>query len=711
MKQTLTVIPLVFLFFLTSLNSNFAAIIISTPSGGEWNAATTWQGNVLPTEFDDAVIANGSTVTLSTAGFSSMGAYYTAICKSLTINGILTYTANRVIIGSNNPTNNTLSGGNSPLLVNGTFNMMGDYNNSFNLNGYLQFNGGCTFNMTSGSFIVNGTTTLAGTSVPSGTAIVDFSNATNFNFTGGTLSIKNPHFVAGESCIKGAKAIGFSGTVAFGHYEEPVNTNDYIVSTTATPTFYNVELNYISTTNRVVMQDVTILGAVSVSKGALYNPSTTTNLRIGKDVNMGSLGKLKGNFELNGSEQQNINGLLENSAYVSSAVLDGNLIANNNNRVKIKLDFEIINGNLIFQKGKFDANNFKLTLPNSPVNYAADKHVVTLDLYNQIGSLVIKNVTSATVFPIGTEQGSTSSSYLPVTITASGGDFSASVVPSTNAAVIPAGAGFDRVNHEWDIKRVTGTSAADILFQWNAVDESSNFASNRASCKAYHYVGSSWVAVSTTPGTTSAVSGIFTKLAQNITSFSPFALFTPSVLPIALQSFSGKSQNKTAYLQWTTASEQNNKGFDVEKTVDGIHFKSIGYVKGAGNSTTSRSYAFVDSDFNQTTYYRLKQTDFDGQYSYSNTITLTSDNAKNNVAKAFPNPLSSNTPLSILPSLDWSGYVSVQLTDVTGRVVYQQTKAIDGNILTVETSSLSNGLYFLQLKNGLEMQTIKVVKN
>ena len=182
-------------------------------------------------------------------------------------------------------------------------------------------------------------------------------------------------------------------------------------------------------------------------------------------------------------------------------------------------------------------------------------------------------------------------------------------------------------------------------------------------------------------------------------------------MPIALQSFSGKSRNKTAYLQWTTSSEQNNKGFDVEKTVDGIHFKSIGYVKGAGNSTTSRSYAFVDSDFNQTTYYRLKQTDFDGQYSYSNTITLTSDNAKNNVAKAFPNPLSSNTPLSILPSLDWSGDVSVQLTDVTGRVVYQQTKAIDGNILTVETSSLSNGLYFLQLKNGLEMQTIKVVKN
>lgn len=710
MKQTLAVIPLVFLFFLTSLNSSFAAIIISTPTGGEWNAPTTWQGGNLPTEFDDAVISSGSTVTISTAGFSSMGAFYTAVCKSLTINGTLTYSNNRVIIGSSNPTNNTLSGGNSPFIVNGTFNMMGDYNNSFNLNGYLQFNSGCTFNMSSGSFIINGTTTVAGSSVPSGIAIVDFSNATNFNFTGGTLSIKNPHFVAGEPCIKGAKAIGFSGTVAFGHYENPVNANDYIVSTTATPTFYNVELNYTSTINRVVMQDVTILGAVSVSKGTLFNPSTTTNLRIGKDINMGSLGKLKGNFEFNGIEQQNINGLVESSVLVSSAVLDGNLIANNNNRVKIKLDFEIINGNLIFQKGKFDANSFKLTLPNSPINYAADKHVVTLDLYSQIGSLIIKNVASATVFPIGTEQGTTTSSYLPVTITASGGDFSASVVPSTNAAVIPAGAGFDRVNHEWDIKRISGTSAADILFQWNAIDEASNFASNRATCKAYHYVGGSWVAVSTTPGTTSAAGGIFTKLAQNITTFSPFALFTPSVLPVSLQSFSGKSRNKSAYLQWTTASEQNNKGFDVEKTTDGIHFKSISFVKGAGNSATSRSYAFVDSDFNQTTYYRLKQTDFDGQFSYSNTITLTSDNAKNNVAKAFPNPLSSNDPLSILPSLDWSGDVSIQLTDVTGRTVYQQIRNLDGNILTIETNNLSNGLYFLQLKNGLEVQTIKVVK-
>ncbi|HEY1872397.1 MAG TPA: hypothetical protein VGG71_15140, partial [Chitinophagaceae bacterium] len=103
-----------------------------------------------------------------------------------------------------------------------------------------------------------------------------------------------------------------------------------------------------------------------------------------------------------------------------------------------------------------------------------------------------------------------------------------------------------------------------------------------------------------------------------------------AVLPVSMFNFGGSIKNNDAYLNWSTATESNNKGFYIERSKDGQNFASIGFVKGAGNSSKITNYTYTDyliKDLNvTTTYYRLKQVDLDGKYSYSNMLSLNMKN-------------------------------------------------------------------------------------
>lgn len=96
-----------------------------------------------------------------------------------------------------------------------------------------------------------------------------------------------------------------------------------------------------------------------------------------------------------------------------------------------------------------------------------------------------------------------------------------------------------------------------------------------------------------------------------------------SALPIELLSFDGISKESYNTLNWITASESNNDYFTLEKTNDGKTFNIVGTVNGAGNSNTKINYSFDDTNVNgEISYYRLKQTDFDGNYKYSDIISI-----------------------------------------------------------------------------------------
>lgn len=105
-----------------------------------------------------------------------------------------------------------------------------------------------------------------------------------------------------------------------------------------------------------------------------------------------------------------------------------------------------------------------------------------------------------------------------------------------------------------------------------------------------------------------------------------------SALPIELLKFDAKRKERFVDLIWETASEKNNNFFTVERSIDGLFFTPIGNLSGAGNSSYTKKYKLIDSSpvLDKISYYRLKQTDFDGTYTYSDIVSV-KPNAKTEV--------------------------------------------------------------------------------
>jgi hypothetical protein len=174
-------------------------------------------------------------------------------------------------------------------------------------------------------------------------------------------------------------------------------------------------------------------------------------------------------------------------------------------------------------------------------------------------------------------------------------------------------------------------------------------------------------------------------------------------LPVSFSSFNAKLIDQNAHLTWSTSSETNNSGFEIERSLDGSSFETIGFVKGAGNSNKTISYLFTDANLaHPIAYYRLKQTDFDGKFDYSETITVSSDEAQIEVT---PNPFVEN--ISIAAS-NQDQMVFAEIIDITGKVKASSTGM--GN-LTLDTKDLNQGVYFVRVNHGEKVIVKRIIKN
>ena len=178
-----------------------------------------------------------------------------------------------------------------------------------------------------------------------------------------------------------------------------------------------------------------------------------------------------------------------------------------------------------------------------------------------------------------------------------------------------------------------------------------------------------------------------------------------AILPIELLLFDASAQQRTALLQWKTASELNNHFFTLERSLDGHAWEEIGEVLGAGNSTTTLAYDFVDDNpYYPLSYYRLKQTDFDGASAYSamRAVYFTEPEVSFGL---YPNPS--------------EGMVNIQLSLEDDAPLYYEVFGIDGKLTErslVENKSISlnhlpAGLYTLALyeQNGTVIGHQKIV--
>lgn len=153
-------------------------------------------------------------------------------------------------------------------------------------------------------------------------------------------------------------------------------------------------------------------------------------------------------------------------------------------------------------------------------------------------------------------------------------------------------------------------------------------------------------------------------------------------LPVTLVSFSASNLGEQNYLAWKTSFESNSEGFDIERSWDGNQFEKIGFVTGIGNSNIGSDYSFTDRSPLFLSYYRLKQLDFDGTFSYSRVISVKSPDAE---IVAYPNPAGNHFYLKNLKEKSL-----IVIRSPEGKVISKQF-VIPGK--PVDASYLTPGLY------------------
>lgn len=180
-----------------------------------------------------------------------------------------------------------------------------------------------------------------------------------------------------------------------------------------------------------------------------------------------------------------------------------------------------------------------------------------------------------------------------------------------------------------------------------------------------------------------------------ITSF-----FSPgSVLPVTLSLFNAKQSGEQVKLDWTTQSESNSDRFEVERSTNGKDFKLISTVKAAGNSTLTQNYSAIDNNpENGNNYYRLRQVDLDGKFTYSMIKTLKWSALS--LIKVYPNPVRNMVTLRFTP--ERTETTSITMFDGAGKTIQRRNiAAVAGSNMVTEwnVEALAPGIYFFRVNS------------
>ena len=182
-------------------------------------------------------------------------------------------------------------------------------------------------------------------------------------------------------------------------------------------------------------------------------------------------------------------------------------------------------------------------------------------------------------------------------------------------------------------------------------------------------------------------------------------------LPVEFQYFRATPHAAEVKLEWATATESNNKGFEVQHSQDARTWKALDFVEGVGTTVQTQRYGYWhESPANGYNYYRLKQLDYDGAFEFSDIVEVRSKKKEN--IRAYPNPVREQVNIILPATNNGAETVEVRWIDVLGRSLQQQMPAAtDGQQLVLPVpTDLPNGLYLLQLRIGQEIYQTSIQK-
>ncbi len=371
------------------------------------------------------------------------------------------------------------------------------------------------------------------------------------------------------------------------------------------------------------------------------------------------------------------------------------LRVDNGNRLLLGNHVNVSNRVDLTNNGDIELGAFNLNIASGGIvtGYDAANYIIT----NGTGTLEqAMNSGDVKKFPVG------NNSYNPATISNAGisDDFQIRVediVYSSGTSGSPETAHI--VNRSWHISEtVIGGSISDITLEWDAAEE---LTFDRLNCGVAHWNGTIWEHFSMSAATNiSTTRWAQTRIGQS--SFSPFVVEDLlTLLPIELLAFDATRKNKdNVQLNWVSASELNNLGFEVERMLESESaFKKVAWVDGMGTTIENSYYNLTDKNsFAGISYYRLKQIDIDLNASYS-AIRAVAGETTIFSANIFPNPVGEflRIRLGELPPDIKTVYLKIMSID--GRILYQYSENIQNyNIIEIdEVKNLIPGMYIISL--------------
>ncbi len=292
---------------------------------------------------------------------------------------------------------------------------------------------------------------------------------------------------------------------------------------------------------------------------------------------------------------------------------------------------------------------------------------------------------------------------------------------TASSAEIPGTCGLhSRLEREWKVTRTSdGTlfkfdvklnpnAGPSTVNSWDLgllIDDDGDFSNGGTSC--YYAGDGSGIFISYVNPVITISNISSTMIPNNSTRYMTIGSFNSvTPLPVELLSFEANCDDNNVELNWTTASEINNDYFTIERSSDAVNFEPIGTVNGNGNSNSLQKYTWTDdSPINETTYYRLKQTDFNGAVEYHRVKSVTCEQL--NDISIYPNPFTNGFTVQLSENTIYP--TTVEVIDYLGRTVHSQVIESATTEITLD-EKIATGTYFVKVFNETTQVIERLVK-